>query len=774
MKGKTSTFKDQDSNVFKLLIFRYYPYWPLFLALSVFTISIGAVYLQIANPVYEVSATLLLKDESKGVEGSRMIESLNILSSKKIVENEIEVIRSRALINETISQLHLTAEIFEDGFLNSHPAYITSPIAIEVRNFTEIVEANKIELHFNDYANLVYFDHNEYPLNTWTITPYGEIRFIENPFLKEIGEGPFFATFIDSRKIVTRILNNLLVLPSNKLSSIIYLTLKDPVPTRGENILNSLVASYAKGAVNDRNISASNTLEFVENRIKMVEQELDSLERSIENYKSAKGVVDLSEQGKVFLRNVGDNDQKLSELDMQTAVLDRVEEYVLNKDNTSKIVPSALGISDPKLSDIVVRLYEAELKYEGLRMTTAENNPILSSLRKEIESMRPTVLENIRNQKQSLIASRQNLSETNSKYASLLETIPTKERELLEASRQQAFKNSVYTFLLQKREEAALSNASSEGDSKIVDKAEASVLPISPKKKYVFGGALILAVLLGIGWIAAKEKFSSNILFRSEIESSTKIPLAGEISFSSLKDYIAVGHNDYGAISEQVRQLRTAIGLYGNSTRKIMMVTSSVAGEGKSFISLNFAVSLAQSGKRVLLLDFDLRNPRLSRFFNATGVSGVSEYFNGLAEIKVLIRRTKIPNVFFMGAGRNLDNAPELLLNADPNNLFTKIHQLFDYIIVDTAPVGPVSDAFLISPYCDATLFVVRHGKTPKSAILMLNENGKVRSLKNVSIVFNAVKPRGFVRNVNGYGYGYGYSYGYGYGKKDKQESVFR
>jgi capsular exopolysaccharide synthesis family protein len=205
-----------------------------------------------------------------------------------------------------------------------------------------------------------------------------------------------------------------------------------------------------------------------------------------------------------------------------------------------------------------------------------------------------------------------------------------------------------------------------------------------------------------------------------------------------------------------------------------MMVTSSVAGEGKSFISLNFAVSLAQSGKRVLLLDFDLRNPRLSRFFNATGVSGVSEYFNGLAEIKVLIRRTKIPNVFFMGAGRNLDNAPELLLNADPNNHFTKTHQLFDYIIVDTAPVGPVSDAFLISPYCDATLFVVRHGKTPKSAILMLNENGKVRSLKNVSIVFNAVKPRGFVRNVNGYGYGYGYSYGYGYGKKDKQESVFR
>ena len=757
--GTNKPHRKNQINVVQLLLFRYWPYWPLFLALSGVMLSAAWAYLQIARPVYQITATILIKDEKKGVEDPRMVESLNIYTSKKIVENEIEVIKSKTLMQATTGALHLSVPVFEDGLFADVSGFASSPVSLELRDF--IAETEKVNFYYLADSNKVVVDGIPFNLGEWYRTANGEIRFVKNVHCKKESRGPFFYSVIDPRKVTNTLQKNLLVQASNKLSTVVNLILKDEVPQRGELILNTLIESYNEAGIDAKNSLAANTLKFVEDRIKTIERDLQSVEQDIENYKSQRGIVDLSEQGKLYLENVGDNDQKLSELNMQLAVLNKLEDYVVKKNNAAGIVPSTLGITDLRLSALIQKLYDSEIQYERLKKTTAENNPILLSLQAEIENLRPGVLENVRNQRQSLKTSISNLSSTNERYASMLETIPQKERELLEANRQQAIKNNVYTFLLQKREETALSYASAVSDSRLVDRAQSSIRPIAPNTMITYAGALGLALFFGIAWVTKKEIFSSTVLFRSEIESLTQIPVVAEISHSTLRDYVVIENKKIPFLTEQFRQLRAAAGLYGDSPKRVIMITSAIGGEGKSFISANFATSLASSKRKVLMLDLDIRNPRLTHHFNAGKSAGVTEYLNGEISLEEAIGRTATKNLFLIGAGKNRTNPTETLLSANFQQLFEKLRDRFDYIIVDTAPVDPVIDAYIISPQCDATLFVVRHGKTPKTILQMLDDNIKVKALNNISIVFNGVKSRGLVKGAFGYGYGYGYEYIY-------------
>ena len=370
-----------DINVFQLLMFRYYPYWPLFAIASVSMLLVAWIYLQLASPVYEATATLIIKDERKGVENAKMVESLNVYTSKKIVENEIEVLKSRSLLRETARILHLTSPVSEDGLVFSYSAYTSSPVIVEVSNMDAMVEEKRIEIFYNQKNQQVQFEGQPYPLDTWIDTPYGQIRFIKNPYLTRPSNKQLFVSFLDPQNVMEDLLNNISILPSNKLSTVINLSFKDPIPLKAENILNTLMESYNRASINDKNSLASNTLEFVESRITLIEHELDSLEHVIELYKTSEGIVDLSEQGKVFLKNVADNDQRLTELNMQLAALDRVEEYLVQKGTSEKLVPTTLGLDDSGLAALIKKLYDAEIEFARLKQTTAQNNPILVSLR---------------------------------------------------------------------------------------------------------------------------------------------------------------------------------------------------------------------------------------------------------------------------------------------------------------------------------------------------------------------------------------------------------
>ncbi len=569
---------------------------------------------------------------------------------------------------------------------------------------------------------------------------------------------PFHFSLIGIRDATSQLLGRLQVSASSKQSTVINLKYRDDVPKRAEDVLNEIIGSYNRAAVNDKNLLASNTLSFVKERLKYVENELDSVESNLEKFKTKNRIVDISEQGKQFLTTVGLNDQKVSELNMQLAVLKEVEKYVLNKEKKGAIVPSTLGLMDPVLSGLIEQLYGLESQYEKMKSNTASGNPLLVSITNQIADIRPRVLESVHNQIKSTEAGLRDINNTSERFSSILQGLPSKEKELISISRQQSVKNSIYTFLLQKREETALSYFSTVADSRIIDVAETGSSPVSPKKMMIFGLSLAIALVLGIGFVEIREMLNRNVMFRSEIEKLTKVPILGEVSYDQSEKALVIAEGKRSFIAEQFRQLRTSLGYLGiNSRKRKIMITSSVSGEGKSFISANLGVSLALIGKKVVVIELDLRKPKLSDAFNVSRGKGISNYFIGDMEAEEIIKSTETANLFIIPSGPVPPNPSELILNGRMQELLAYLELHFDYIIVDTAPINPVTDAFIISPMCDATLFVIRHGYTPRLYLQKLDDQNKIRELKNMAIIFNGVKNRGY----GNYGYGYGYGYGY-------------
>jgi capsular exopolysaccharide synthesis family protein len=297
-------------------------------------------------------------------------------------------------------------------------------------------------------------------------------------------------------------------------------------------------------------------------------------------------------------------------------------------------------------------------------------------------------------------------------------------------------------------------------DVRILDRAQASVDPVAPKPEWVYPGVIVFAILLAVGWVTWKEQLGSTILFRTEIEAATSIPIAAEISDSQMKDYVVVDNFRKPQLTDQFMQMRAAIQLYGESGKNIVMVTSSNAGEGKTFVSANFAISITASDKKVLLLDLDFRNPRLSSLYNIATTAGAADVLLGTASLQETIRPTAVQNLYLLSAGKQRENATTILMDRDLGGLLQRLRKTFDFIVIDTPPVNPVIDGYVISSFCDVTLFVMRHGNTPKTALDPFKLNGKVTTLKNLNIVFNGVRPRGMIKSMYPYGYGSSYEYG--------------
>jgi tyrosine-protein kinase Etk/Wzc len=774
---KNNNNTEESGNIIQQLLFRYLPYWPMFVALLVLSLTAGWLYMRYTLPVYEANATLLVKDEKKGIEDSKLLESLNLYGSKKIVENEIEVLRSKSLVKQVIKNLSLYAPVYAEGRLIDAPGYIISPVKIEVKNPDSIIDKSKLHFSSDLAKKTVTVEGRTYPVGEWVNTPWGTLKFTKNEkYTAPKQQKPLYFSLINVKASESDLRSRLKVTPASKMATVINLNFKDHVPARAEDILNELLKVYNKASIEDKNRFASNTMSFVEDRLRYVVSELQNVESAIQKYKTEKNIVDISEQGKLFLSSVGANDQKISEINVQLAVLKSVEDYVQAKNEKSGIVPSTMGLNDPVLNGLLEKLYAAEVQYERVRKTTAENNPMAVSMRNEIEKMRPGIMENIQNQKMSLEAGKKDLNATSGRYLSALRTIPGKEKELLEISREQSIKNSIYTFLLQKREETALSYASTVADSRIVDGGESSIHPVSPKKMIVYLAAAFLAIAIGIALLSIKEAFNKTILYRQDIESLTPYPIIGEIMQNASKETLVVTNGKRSLIAEQFRQLRTSLAYLGiHAKKKRILITSSISGEGKSFISSNLAATLALTGKKVVILGLDLRKPKLNEAFNISNKTGLTNYLIGEMEAEEIIHKCEgYETLYVIPSGPTPPNPSELILNGRIQKLLHHLGNDFDYILIDTAPVSPVTDAYILAQYCDSVLYVVRHGVTPKIYMKMLEDNVKLREIKNLAIIFNGVKPRG----MGEYGYGgYGYTQNYGYildddNEKEKKKGV--
>ena len=759
--SKITSPKSNDANSgLNDILFKYLPYWPVFILFVLLCIAGAWYYLRITPPQYEISASIMLKDEKKGSSDGQTINQLNLLSEKRIVENEIEIFQSRTLMQEVVKNLSLDVPIFEEDKFGSRSAYSTSPVMIQLADAEKVKLADKVEFQFFEKDSMVMIGSKKYPINQFVNTPYGNIRFAANKFQLTNTEKQLYFSISPLQKATASLVSNLKASPSTKLTSVLLLKIKDTDQQRGENILDELIKVYKKASLSEKNKLADSTTSLLEKRLRIVGQDLTDIQKKAQNYKSSKGAVDIGTQGRLYLESVVSTENQLTNINSQLSSLEEVEKYVYDKDNAAGTVPSTQGLNDPMLPDLLKRKYDLELEYEKLKQTTGEKNPILTSIKDQINKIKPSLIESIQNQKKNLEANKLNLNSATNSYSSMLHSIPKKERELIEISREQLIKENLYAFLLQKQAESELAQVNNFSDTRIIDNAQATILPVSPNKMMTYGVALAIAFCLTIGILSFKDLFNSKILFRYEIEKLTQAPIIGEIVHNKSNSAIVIQEGKRTFIAEQFRRLRASLGyLGGKSGRKKILVTSSLPGEGKSFVALNLALSLALTDKMVILLELDLSNPSLSSKINAKYEKGVSNYLKGELEPDEVIKRTSIhKNLFFLPAGTLPENPSELLLTEKLKKLLCYLEDIFDVIIIDSAPASLLSDAFVLSPMCDTTLYVVKHGFTPKTYLERLDEESNSENqLTNLRIVFNGIRSRGFLKNGYGHGYGYGY-----------------
>jgi tyrosine-protein kinase Etk/Wzc len=481
------------------LIFRLLPYWPLFLGLFLVAIVGAWLYLQVTAPLYQSSARILI-NEHKGADETKADEPMAAtLSTKQTVDNEREVLVSNPILTKVVDNLGLYAQVFEENILSKKLLYRDAPVKITVQNPAGLKPTDHIK--FTGDANAITIEDQKYPYNQWTKTPYGMLRFSRTAARIQ-PDVKYSFVLITPDKIVKAIAEGIKVSEANKLSTILDISIMDENSQRGEDVLNTLMDVYNSATIDQRNRLAANTQQFINQRLASTEQELLDIESRLQKYRSSKGAIDVGTQGKLYLENVSVNDQKVGEINMQLSVLNQVENYVKSRDLTGGIVPSTAGINDPGLSQMVKDIYELQLSAESLRKTTGENNPAMVSYRDQIEKIKPQILQNLRNQRASLSASRNNLSSTTNTYSSALQSMPETERNLVDINRQQQIKNGIYTFLLQKKEETALSYITNGSDSKIVSPASSSEHPVSPKRKMIYLASLFGAGILGIGFVS--------------------------------------------------------------------------------------------------------------------------------------------------------------------------------------------------------------------------------------------------------------------------------
>ncbi|MBC7950078.1 MAG: polysaccharide biosynthesis tyrosine autokinase [Chitinophagaceae bacterium] len=767
---KIKSPKPPEKKILAEIMFKYLPYWPVFVVLMGISLFGAWFYLRMTPKVYEANASIMIKDETKGTQDAQMMEDLDQLSGKKIIENEVEVLKSKSLMRDVVKNLHLYATFFEEGDMMPGQAYTTSPVVIEAANPELLKKADKVGFTFSEKDSSVTIGSTKYPINQTVKSPWGELKFVGNKRFARKAENPLYFTLKNVRGAAGSYSSKLSVMGS-KTSTVVSVSQKDEVPERSEDVLNELFVVYDKASMADKSRLASATLDFIQKRLDVVGTELKEIEQKAKTYKSSQGAVDISTQGELYLKSVGETDSKLNEVNIQLSVLDQVEKYINASDNGASVSVSTLGLKDPALTELLNKITEKELAYEKLKKTTGENNPLSLSLKGEINKLKPSVLENIRNQRTSLQASSLNLHSSNNTYSSMLGTIPQKEKDLIEISREQNIKSNIYSFLLQKKEASALSIITNIDDSRVIDRAQSSYVPVAPKSSMIYMVALIFSIALPVGFIAMKGMFNNKISFRHEIESLTSFPIIGEVAYDKSKDAVVIQEGKRTFIAEQFRRIRTSLAYLGisHAGKKRVLVTSSLSGEGKSFIALNLSLSLAMTGKKVILLELDLANPSLSNKLDVEYKQGVSNYLRGECEPEEVIKRTVANNnLFFLPSGPLPDNPSELLMNERLKELLDYLEDIFDYVIIDSAPCTLLSDAYVLSPLCHATLYVVKHKYTPKVYIERLEQENSINQLINVGMIFNGIRSRGFSKNGYGYGYGYGYIHD-STGKKGKK-----
>lgn len=749
--------RDNRSHSVRDAIGKYLFHWPLFLLSLFICFCLAFAYLKLKTPGYTVKARLLIQDEEKGNGTEPALEELNMFKTRTLVENELELLKSRSIMHNVVRDLGLYADYKEKGAIKSKSLYSTSPVRIlllapaqnmeKPRNFEITVRDGKsFILKEEDREQIIPFStrlRNNF--GTWMVRPTGNLR-------DYIGK-TINVTISNPEHVTDGYVENLEADLTNKDATVVEMSIKETVPERGKDLLNSLIQEYNKAALDDKNKIRKSTLDFIDNRLSSLTGELNFAEKEVEGFKSSKGIMDISSESNFYLENVKNNDVKLNEVNVQLEVVNGIERFSNSSASTDN-APATAGITDPGLIALVNQLITLKLQRTQMMETTPEGSPVFEGIDRQINSTKQSIRENIRGIKSSLIASRNRLQSFNSGFESSIRQLPGQERQFITMKRQQSIKEELYIYLLQKREEAAVSYASTIADSRTVDEAHYGT-PDSPVPIIAFGVAGVIGLLLPFGVITGRDLMDNKVKSSSDIQSETPVPILGELAYQKTDTALIMHTNTRSMIAEQFRSLRTNLHYLTDHTDRgrVTLLTSGMSGEGKSFVTSNLATALAASGKKTIILELDMRNPMIFKYFNIQSELGISNYLSGEVNKEAIIKASPVQeNLWVAGAGTLPTFPSELLEKPAMKDLVNWLAHNFDEVLIDTPPIQLVTDAMIISRYSDVNLYVIRHRYTYKSHLKYINQLYDGNKMKNLNIVFNGVDVS---RHTDQYAYNY-------------------
>lgn len=732
-------------------------YWISIVICIVASLLVASVYLRYATPKYAVHAKVLIKTGQANSSGA-MLEELGVGSGKSNIEDEVEIFKSRILMQRTIQYLHLNIQYFVQGKITTANLYKEAPFKITPLFNDSTIQS--VYTYVFKVAKDGSFDvdvegrnmHGKY--GDILELPLGKVIVERNPLSGHLyDQTPEFIVVISPvESLVDGYVGALSVELASRQVNILNLSFTDVVQQRGEDILNRLIEEYQLANIEDKNQVAEGTLKFINERLEDVIAGLTVVEKDIKNFKSSNSMIDVESQSRLLLQNTGENSRELTQKEVQLRILESLERYLNNNKNTSRLMPATLISQDVTLAKIVDDYNSLQSNRLRLLNFYTESNPYVRSIDTQIENSREAMRNYISSLKRGYEVSVEELKAQGGIINSKLTQVPEKQRVYLEYARRQQITQELYLFLLKKREETAISKSATVSNLKVVDSAKRSGTPISPIRSKIYLIALVVGILLPVARIAAKEVFNNKIGTKADIERLTKVPIAGEVSHSYDPLLVVVKKDSKTVLAEQFRALRTNLQfLLPNDTSRTILITSSMSGEGKSFVSSNIAAAIALSGKKVVLMELDLRKPKLSRAFGIENKTGFSNYMAGLADIdNIIVPSGVADNIYIIPSGPIPPNPSELLMLPKMEQLFENIRNRFDYIIIDTAPVGLVTDAQIISKHSDVVLYIVRQGYTYKQQLRHADNLYKTGKLPHMNLIVNDVK----LSKSSEYGYG--------------------
>ena len=785
----------EEKTDFKAVLFKYTIHWPWFVACILLCMAGAWLYLRYTPPVYNISASVIIKDNdknSKASSGMADLEDLGFYSSINNFDNEVEILQSRTLIKKVVEELDLYISYAAKSSFHDIELYKSSPVKVwitpeEAQKLPAPAYINLTLQPGNKLNVKITIGEQEYSkqfdkLPALLTTPSGTFSFTPADSTIAKSEQKIMAAVSSPRSVAGSYRGALSIEPTSKSTTIAQISVKSTHTQRGMDFINKLVEIYNRDANDDKNEVATKTAEFIDERINIINGELGTTEQELETFKRDAGLTDLKSDAQLALSENSEYEKKRAENSTQLRLVQFLAGYANNPDHAYEVLPVNVGLTDTGLTELINRYNEMLLERKRLLRSSQENNPVVVNLDASIRAMRSNVLTTINSVQRGLAITQADLERQAGKYAGRITNAPGQERQLVSISRQQEIKAGLYLMLLQKREENELSQAFTAYNTRLITAPRGSMFPTAPRKMNILLVAFAVGLLVPAVGIFMKENMNTKVRGRKDLE-NLSIPFIGEIpQYSGTKKkwwefkhrkrqdmkIIVVNEGNRNIINEAFRVLRSNMDFMASkdNNQHVFVLTSFNPGSGKSFLAINIAISFAIKKKKILVIDGDLRHRTVSSYVDSPN-KGLSDYLNNQIEDwkEIIVSYKGYTNLHILPIGTIPPNPTELLEDNKLSMLIEALRPEYDYIFIDCPPVDIVADAQIIEKWADRTIFVVRSGLLDRSMLSELENMYTGKRFKNLSMILNGTESTG-----GRYGYRYGYHYGYAsyYGSKDK------